>query len=155
MRFLRPALLLLAFLTLLAGCAGGPPKRVFPPQVTIQELRLQADGQWSADLRIRNFSTVPMTFSRLQATLQIGGQDAARIDLDPAISVGPGSTELVPYRFTPPPAVKAGVDAAVAAGRGTRYRISGEISSSDPGTDDDFDYQSALDPIPGLPGVLR
>ena len=155
MRFLRPALLALASLVLLAGCASGPPKRVFPPQVTVQELRLQTDGQCTANLRIQNFSTVPMRFSRLQATLQIGGHDATTIDLDPGVSVGPGSNELVPVTFAPAAGAKAGVDAAMAAGRGVRYSIDGSISSSDPGSDDEFHYQSALDPVPGLAGVLR
>lgn len=154
MRFLRPALLLV-LVALLAACAGGPPKRVFPPQVSVQELRLQDDGRWTAQLRIRNYSTVAMRFSRLQATLTVGGHEATRIDLDPGLSVGPGSIELVAHTFAPGSEAKAAVDAALAAGRGLRYRIAGDIRSSDPGTTDDFTYESALDPVPGLAGVLR
>ncbi len=155
MRLLRPALLLMVVLMLLAACSSGPPVRIFPPQVSVQELRVLPDGRWSVDLRIRNYSTVPMRFSRLQATLEFGGQPAAQIDLDPGFSVGPGSSEVVAHVFAPPQAIKVAVEAAAAAGRGSRYRIHGAISSDEHGTDDDFEYQSALDPIPGLPGVLR
>jgi hypothetical protein len=36
-----------------------------------------------------------------------------------------------------------------------RYALEGRLASSDPGTDDPFEFQSALDPVPGLEGVLR
>lgn len=148
-------LLLALFAVLIAACAGGPPKRIFPPQVTVQELRLQDDGQWVAQLRLRNYSTVAMTFSRLQGTLTIGGQEAVRFDIDPGLAVGPGSTELVAHSFAPSAAARSALDSALAAGRGVRYRIAGEIRSSDPGTNDRYEYESALDPVPGLAGVLR
>lgn len=140
---------------LLAACAGGPPKRVYPPQATLQELRLQDDGQYAAGIRVQNFSTVPMTFSRLQATLTLGGHEATKIDINPALTVGPGSNETVRHVFAPPPAVRAAVDQAFAGGRSVRYELTGKIASSDPGTDDAVTYKSALDPVPGLPGVLR
>lgn len=154
MRLPRIALALFA-LALLAACAGGPPKRVYPPQATIQELRVQPDGRWQARIRIQNFSTVPMRFSRLQASLLVGGQEAARIDADPALTVGPGSAEVVEQLLSPSAAGKAAVDAALANRRGVRYALSGRLASSDPGTDDPIEYESALDPVPGLEGVLR
>ncbi len=154
MTFPRPLLLLL-LVSLLAGCASGPPRRVFPPQATLQELRVQPDGQVAASLRVQNFSTVPMTFSRLQATLTLAGLEATRIDLDPAVTVGPGSNELVRHLFVPSPALKAAIDQAFANSRSVRYELAGRIASSDPGTDDEITYKSALDPVPGLPGVMR
>ena len=45
-------LALLLLVALLAACAGGPPKRIFPPQASLQELRVQPDGQWAASIRI-------------------------------------------------------------------------------------------------------
>jgi hypothetical protein len=147
------ALVLLA--ALLAACASGPPKRVFPPQASLQELRVQPDGSWSANIRIQNFSTVPMRFSRLDATLTIDGREAARFSLDPGFSVGPGSNELVTHVFQPSDAARATVDAALANRRNVRYALSGRIAASEPKTDHPFDYQSGLDPVPGLAGVLR
>ena len=141
--------------TLLAACSSGPPKRVYPPQATLQELRVQPDGQVAVNMRVQNFSTVPMTFSRLQATLTLAGTEAARIDIDPAVTVGPGSNEPVRHAFVPPAAVKSAIDAGFADGRSVRYQIAGSIVSREPESDDDFTYNSALDPVPGLACVLR
>ncbi|MCX7034339.1 MAG: LEA type 2 family protein [Arenimonas sp.] len=154
MRQLKAALALL-LLALVAGCASGPPKRIFPPQASLQELRVQPDGQWVAQVRIQNYSTVPMRFSRLEATLSVNGQEATRISIDPGLSVGPGSNELVQHVFTPAAGPKAAVDQALANRRAVRYQLTGRIASSEPETDHPFDYQSALDPVPGLAGVLR
>ncbi|GAB2660547.1 hypothetical protein [Arenimonas aestuarii] len=155
MRRVTVAALLLAFVALLAACAGGPPKRVYPPQASVQELRVQDDGTWRLSLRIRNFSTVPMRFSRLRASLTVGGQDAIRFDLDPGITVGPGSAELVEQVFTPGPGARDAVTQALANRRSVAYLLSGRLASSDPGTDDAIEYPSRLDPVPGLDGVLR
>ena len=149
------AALAVLLLALLAGCASGPPKRVYPPQASLQEVRVQADGQWVAQIRIQNYSTVPMRFSRLEATLAVNGKEATRISIDPGLSVGPGSNELVRHAFTPSASAKADVDQALANRRSVRYQLSGRIASSEPTTDHPFDYQSALDPVPGLTGVLR
>jgi len=149
------AVVALLLLALVAGCASGPPKRVFPPQVSLKELQVQGDGQWVAQVRIQNYSTVPMRFSRLEATLSVNGQEATRISIDPGLSVGPGSNELVQHVFMPAAGPKAAVDQALANRRAVRYQLTGRIASSEPATDHPFDYQSALDPIPGLTGVLR
>ena len=154
MRNLQAALALL-LLALVAGCASGPPKRVFPPQASLQEVRVQPDGQWVAQVRIQNFSTVPMRFSRLEATLTVNGQEASRISIDPGLSVGPGSNELVQHAFTPAAGPRAAVDQALANRRAVRYQLTGRIASSEPATDHPFEYQSALDPVPGLTGILR
>lgn len=149
------AALALLLLAVLAGCASGPPKRIFPPQATVQEVRVQDDGRWAVQVRIQNFSTVPMRFSRLEATLSVNGQEATRIEIDPALSVGPGSNELVQHVFTPAAGPKAAVDQALASRRAVRYQLTGRLASSEHSTNDAFDYQSALDPVPGLTGILR
>lgn len=149
------AALALMILVAVAGCASGPPKRIFPPQASLKEVRVQADGQWVAQVRIQNYSTVPMRFSRLEATLTVDGQEATRISIDPALSVGPGSNEIVQHVFTPAAGPKAAVDQALANRRAVRYQLTGRIASSEPSTNHPFDYQSALDPVPGLTGVLR
>ena len=154
MRKLHAALALM-LLALLAGCASGPPKRVFPPQATVQEVRVQPDGKWAVQIRLQNFSTVPMRFSRLEATLSVNGEQATRISIDPGLSVGPGSNELVQHVFTPAAGPKAAVDQALANRRAVRYQLTGRIASSEPSTDHPFEYQSALDPVPGLAGILR
>lgn len=155
MRRLLPALLVLLAMTLLAACAGGPPKRIFPPAATVQELRLEPDGAWTLRLRIQNYSTVPMRFDRVDATLTIDGQEAGRMDFDPGLSIGPGSAESFEQRLAPAAGPKAAVEAALAARRGVRYQLQGRIASAEHKTNHDIAYQSALDPVPGLDGVLR
>jgi len=150
-----PVALVFLLVAALAACASGPPKRVFPPQGSVQELRVLADGQWVARIRVQNFSTVPMRFSRVEATLSINGVEATRLVLAPDLGVGPGSNEIIEHRFTPAAGPRAAVDEALANRRAVRYQLAGRIASSEPVTDHPFDYQSALDPVPGLTGILR
>ncbi len=154
MRSIR-AVLVVVLVALLAACSGAPPKRIFPPQATLQELRVQPDGQWVASVRIQNFSTVPMRFSRLTATLSVGGSEATRIDIDPAVGIGPGSIEVVRHTFTPGADARAAVDRAFSGNTSVRYQLAGSLTASEPSGTYDVTYQSALDPVPGLPGVLR
>ena len=60
----RTASAVLAFACLvLAACGGnGPVRRISEPAASIQQLTVRADGSWSVDLRINNYSTVPMRF---------------------------------------------------------------------------------------------
>jgi hypothetical protein len=150
-----PVAVLLLMAILLSACTSGPPKRVFPPQASLQELRVAADGQWVVQIRIQNFSSVAMNFSQLQARLDVGGQQAAALDFDPNLSVGPASIEVVQYTLTPSAGAQAAVAEALNSRRAVRYQLSGRILSREPSTDHPFDFQSALNPVPGLAGVLR
>lgn len=138
----------------LSACASGPPKRIYPPQASIQELR--TDGAaWQLDLRIRNFSTVAITYEHLDGELLIDGQPAARFTLQPSLTVGPGSAEILGHVVQPTAAAQAAAKAALEQRRSLRYRISGHIRSADPRREHDYEFESALDPVPGLTGVLR
>ena len=76
---------------LLAGCGGGGMvKRVSEPAVGIQQLTVQADGSWSVDLRIDNYSSVPMTFDTVSLAVKLGDDDAGTLSASPALPVGPG-----------------------------------------------------------------
>lgn len=154
MRQARVLFLLLSCLALLAACTGGPPKRVFPPQASIQELRV-VEGNWQIDLRIRNFSTVAMQFEQVEGELQINGRPAGRFAAQPALAVGPGSAEILTLAFAADTEARSVVASALEHRRGIRYRLSGRIRSSEPKREHDYDYESALDPVPGLAGVLR
>ena len=65
-----------AALLMLAGCASGPVRRVSEPAVGIQQLTVGADGGWTLELRINNFSSIPMRFDALDLKLSVAGQDA-------------------------------------------------------------------------------
>lgn len=153
MQSVRFALLLLV-LTLL-GCAGGPPRRVFPPELSLHEMRLDADGRWVAQLRIRSFSTVSMQLSQIDGKLGFADATPHDFNLRPQINIAAGSVELIDLVLQLSANERALID-GLAGGRGSlKYSLSGQLHSSDPKRDFEFEYSSALSPAPGLINVLR
>ena len=155
MRNLFNALLLAAIATLVAACSSGPVKHLYPPQVSIQELALAPDGKLALKLRIQNFSTVAMQFSRIDATLRFGTTDAGKLGFDPAVTVGPGSVEVVSQSLELDEAAKPLLDAALQSRKALRYQLKGNIACSEPKANYDFEFESVLNPVPGVDGVLR
>jgi hypothetical protein len=147
--------LLLLTLVLLAGCSAGPKKRVFPPEARLQQLELAEDGSWQLQLRLHNYSNVSMTFERVEAELQLGGQVAGTLRLTPAITVAASSVELLDVTLTPAPAAAGALQQALDGGSGVGYRLSGSITTSDPRGNYRFEFASRLDRVPGLDRVLR
>ncbi len=139
----------------LAGCASGPPKRVFPPQVRVQELSVPAQGGWSLQLRVQNFSTVPITYDRIDLELRLDGRSVGKLALTPDLTVGPGSAEILDPSLSPSSEAATAIAARLKTGGAVRYQIIGSIHSADPRRDYPIDYESALNPAPGLTGVLR
>lgn len=143
---------------LLAACASGPVRRVSEPAASIQQLTVRANGSWSVDLRIENFSSIPMRFDAVDLALTIGEQAAGNVTAQPALSVGPESADVVTVVFTPQVAGKLAVADALAGGRSIDYALEGRLDATpDESKQRSFDveYRSALSPAPGLPGVLR
>ena len=147
--------LVIAFLALLAACSSGPKKRINPPRASIQQLAVQADGSWQLSVRLQNFSSVSTAFSSVDAKLVIGGQDAGRVVLQPGISIGPESADVVVARLTPSLGAKLVVASAIASSQSTAYSLSGTIVTSKPKGEYSFNYDSTLNPAPGLNGVMR
>ncbi|MEO8001685.1 MAG: hypothetical protein ABI644_07390 [Arenimonas sp.] len=144
-------------LCLLLGmvACGGPVKRIFPPQVSLQEIVLQADGQANVKFRIQNYSTVPTNYSRITGSLKFGDLEAAALDFNPEISVGPGSNEIIMQRFRFNAAAQDAMNAAIKNRSRLGYKLNGEITSSEPRGRYDIKYESALNAVPGLNGTLR
>lgn len=143
---------------LLAGCSSGPVRRVSEPSALVQQLTVRADGRWSVDLRIENFSSIPMRFDTVDLALVIGDNEAGRVTAQPAVSIGPESADVVTAVFTPQAAGKLAVADALASGRSISYTLSGRVDATpDEGKLRNFDIKrsSQLTPTPGLPGVLR
>lgn len=143
---------------MLAGCASGPVRRVSEPSARIQQLTVRADGNWSAELRIENFSSVPMRFDGVALALSIGDNAAGTLSAQPALSIGPESADIVTVAITPQVAAKLAVADALAGRRSVSYTLKGTLDATpDEGKRRSFDVErtSALSPAPGLPGVLR
>jgi uncharacterized lipoprotein YmbA len=151
---LLACLVLLATLAL-AACAGGEKRRINPPRASVQELAVQDDGRWRVSVRLQNFSSVPTEFAGVDAQLEVGGQPAGALALQPALVVGPESADVAVVVVAPQSGAKSIVAAALASGQSVRYRVSGQISTREPKGSFRFEYDSALSPVPGLAGVLR
>ena len=132
----------------LAACGSGPVKRVSPPTATIQELSVQPDGSWNLLMRVQNFSNVPMTFSFMNAALEINGVEAGLIDTSLDLDVPGESADVLTLNMIPAPGTRI-ADAELA------YRLHGNIESSDPSGKFNFERKSHLSPAPGLPGTWR
>lgn len=162
-RLLPPRLLPTLFaaalpVMLMAGCASGPVKRVSEPAVAVQELQVRADGSWQVSLRLQNFSNVPMRFDRVSLRLDMDGVEAGRLEATPAFDVGPESADTTRIEIAPSAQARIAVATALAEGRRLPYTLEGEVVAT-PREGRSRDYsvkrRSALNPVPGLPGVLR
>lgn len=143
------SLILAALVALvLSACGSGPVKRVSPPTASIQELTIQADGNWKLLLRVQNFSNVPMTFSSINAGLEVNGTEVGRISSGLALDVPGESADVVSMTMAPATQIRP-ADTDIA------YRLHGNIESSDPAGKFDFERKSRLSPTPGLPGTWR
>lgn len=142
----------------LAACSSGPVRRVSEPAASIQQLTVRADGSWAVDVRLENFSSVPMRFDRIELPLSIDGEAAGALQGQPALIVGPESADVASVTLTPSSSARIAIADALAAGRTLAYSFEGTLSAApEDGKARDYKIKrtSALSPVPGLPGVLR
>lgn len=155
MRTIARVLVLPAVL-LLAACGGaGPVKRIYPPQASIQELQVLADGAWALRVRIENFSTVSARIDRIQFDVTLAGVAAGSIDETPALTINAELAEPLSLRFEPSAQARDAVASALRNRVGLRYQLTGEISVGEPPGQYPNEYESVLSPVPGLDGVFR
>ena len=145
--------------TLVAACASGPVRRVSEPAARIQQLTVQADGRWDVELRLQNFSSIPMRFDEVALQLAVAGQDAGVLRASPGLLIGGESADVAEVTLVPSANARLAVADALAAGRSVDYPLQGPITATpEEGKQRRFETdlrRSALSPAPGLPGVLR
>lgn len=142
--------------SLLAACGGrGEVRRIYPPQATMQQLSIGADGQWQLHLRVENFSTVTMRLDATDLKFTVAGIDAGSIKLTPELTVSPSSAEVLTMALAPPAEARAAAAVALSDRTGLRYRLAGTLEIGDPAGRYDIEYESVLSPVPGLEGVFR
>src|SRR3546814_699107 len=73
---------------LLAACSSGPVRRVSEPSASIQQLTVRADGSWSVDLRLQNYSSIPMRFGAISLDMKLGDHEAGTLQGNAGISIG-------------------------------------------------------------------
>lgn len=148
----------LAMAALLSACGGGPVRRVSAPAASIQQLTVQADGNWSVALRLENYSSVPMRFDAVALAVQVDGVAAGTLAGTAGITIGPESADVATLRLSPAAGARLRIADALAARRSVAYTLAGQVGATpeDGGLRNfDIDRESALTPVPGLPGVLR
>lgn len=130
----------------LAACGGGGiVKRINPPVASVQQLRVAADGSWSLVVRVNNFSTVPMRFERIDSSLSVAGGASVPVIVSLGFDIPGQSAEVVE-------ATVRG-NTTIDPSRSFAYRLSGTIATSEKSFD--FEKESRLEPVPGIPGEFR
>lgn len=148
----------MVFFALLAACSGGPVRRVSEPAASIQQLSVRTDGQWDVQLRLNNFSSIAMHFGQARLEITLDGVTAARIDGGIGLDIGAESADVYTATVVPLPEGRARIATALADGRGVSYALGGSVHAGPlDGAQREYriERDSALSPVPGLPGVLR
>lgn len=155
----RLSFLLLITAALLAACTSGPVRRVSEPAASIQQLTVEADGSWSVDLRLQNYSSITMRFDRVRLEMQINGEAAGTLDAVPQLQISQESADVISISLAPSSQARLLLADALASGRSVSYSLEGSASAvpTDRGSVRDYPIkrEGVLSPMPGLPGVLR
>jgi hypothetical protein len=142
---------------LIASC--GSARRVSPPSTAIQQLTVQANGDWALDLRLHNFSSVSMRFDSLRLEVSVDEHVAGTLQATPGISIGPTSADVVRVSLKPEGMARIAIADALAGRRSLAYRLRGTVTATPAETSKvrefEVDDRSSLNPAPGLDGVLR
>ena len=158
MRF-RPQYALIALLALtLVACGERRVKRVSEPAAAIQQLTVGSDGSWDVELRLRNYSSMPMRFDDVSLKLKVGDEAAGTLNATPGLSIGPESADVVKVRLQPSSPARIVMADALAGGRSLFYELEGTVKATpEEKKQRSFDLTSrnSLNQAPGLPGVLR
>jgi len=158
MRF-RPQYVLTVFLALaLAACSSGVVKRVSEPAAGIQQLTVGNDGNWEVELRLRNYSSMPMRFDDIALRMKVGEEAAGTLTAAPGLSIGPESADVVTLRLQPSSPARIVMADALAGGRSLFYELEGTVKATpEEKKQRSFEVKSrnSLNQAPGLPGVLR
>lgn len=143
---------------LLSACGTGPIRRVSEPTANIQQLTVRADGSWSIDLRIENFSSIQMRFDSVALALTVGGESAGMLRAQPRLSIGPESADIATMTLQPSPSTRIVIADALARRGNVAYSINGTLAAApeDAGVHTyKIKRDNTLTPVPGLAGVLR
>ena len=148
----------LLFSIFLVACNSGPVRRVSEPATSIQQLTVNADGSWSLDLRLQNYSSIPMRFDSADLAITVGDQAAGTLRAAPGISIGPESADVVTLPFKPSAEARMAVADALAGRHSLGYTLKGKLQAvpdEKKSRSFDIDSRNTLNPVPGLDGVLR
>ncbi|MDG2526245.1 LEA type 2 family protein [Stenotrophomonas sp. HITSZ_GD] len=141
----------------LASCSSNV-RRVSEPAVSIQQLTVRADGSWALELRLQNYSSIPMQFQTVALDVSVGGEAAGHLQQAVNYSIGPETADVVTVAMQPGSTAKMIVADVLAGGRALPYELKGTVTATpEDKRSRQFEVsgRSTLNPAPGLSGVLR
>jgi hypothetical protein len=156
LRWILPALLAIGLL----GC-GPPKKSIFPPNVSVQQLKVLPSGQWRLTLRMQNNSYGEMDFRSLDGQLQVAEGLPVRLHATFVLDIPTLAGDVLDIDVLPTDAMTQALKAI--AGKGSAgsvgYRVSGSTSAKPEQEklqrDFDFSGDDRLSPVPGIPDTYR
>ena len=156
-RWITPIVLLCLALT-----ACGPTKKsVYPPSVSIQQLAVQANGQWQLAVRIQNNSYGEMDFKSLDGQLQVAKLVPVRLHATFVRDIPALAGDVVQITVLPTASMTQALQAIANKGSAgsLAYRISGSTTAKPeqekkPRTFD-FSGNDWISAVPGIPNTYR
>ena len=165
MKRLLHGLALLILAGVLTAC--GPQRQsVFPPTITIQQMKVEPSGAWQLSLRIQNNSYTGMNYQSIEGSLQMAQSVAVRVHATFDLDIPTFAGDTVQVDVLPTPQMSQALQAI--AGKGSAgslpYTLSGIVHCV-PNLEDrpdnknprDFPVTSNafLSPVPGVPNTYR
>jgi hypothetical protein len=152
-RLLRVVPLLTA--SVLLGSCGVPTHPINPPNASIQQLDVLADGRWKLQIRLENFSDKTVHYAALKANLRVGGVATADIALNPDMDIPGENADIVETTIAPPLDAQKAFLADLKRPGGADYELKGTINIPAANKDFKFEHKSRLSPVPGIPDQYR
>ena len=165
MKRLLQGLALVILACLLVAC--GPQRQsVFPPNITIQQMRVQPDGTWQLTLRIQNNSYTGMNYQSIEGSFQVANGIPVRLHSVFSMDIPSFAGDVLQINVLPTPPMTQALQAI--AGKGSAgqiaYDIEGAIHCA-PNLEDrpdnknprdfSFSHNDYLSPVPGIPNTFR
>lgn len=149
---------LAGLVVLLSACASHGNRRISEPAASIQQLTVDARGNWQVQLRLQNYSSIATRFDTVDLALEVNGQAAGHLQASPALSVPAESADIATITRVPDSIAKLAMADALASGQAINYTLKGNVQATPDGEKQrsyTIDGKNQLNPVPGLPGVLR
>ena len=115
LRWMALAALMAALTAGLVAC-GPPRKSVFPPSLSIQEMRLLPNGQWQLTLRIQNNSYGGMDFRSIDGELKVADLVPVRLHTSFDLDIPAFAADVTQINLLPTPEMTAALKATASKG---------------------------------------
>ena len=142
---------LISVLMSLAGCGPARPG-IFPPQLSIDALRIPEQGPWQLVLRIKNDSYAPMTFRHLEGRLFVDGQAPLSMSADMDLEIPALAADVTRVEIPATAALHKVLTDSRHTPFGLPYRLSGQVAaggSASGARHFDFSHDDRFYPVPG------